>query len=99
MKCKIKGMLVVYDNGDVVYMCPGCDTPHRINKAWTFNGDYDKPSFIPSILSTRPGHRCHSFITDGKIRFLGNCTHALANQRVDMIDPKEWASEYGYTYL
>lgn len=29
---------------------------------------------------------CHSFIKDGKIQFLGDCTHALANQTVDLPD-------------
>lgn len=28
--------------------------------------------------------RCHSFVRDGKIQFLGDCTHALANQTVDL---------------
>lgn len=27
---------------------------------------------------------CHSFITDGKIQFLGDCTHELANQTVPL---------------
>lgn len=27
---------------------------------------------------------CHSFVTDGQIRFLGDCTHALAGQTVDL---------------
>ena len=27
---------------------------------------------------------CHSFITDGKIQFLGDCTHHLAGQTVDL---------------
>lgn len=29
-------------------------------------------------------YRCHSFITDGRIQFLGDCTHALAGQTVDI---------------
>lgn len=28
--------------------------------------------------------RCHSFIRDGRIQFLGDCTHALAGQTVDL---------------
>jgi hypothetical protein len=35
----------------------------------------------------RNGFRCHSFITDGNIAFLGDCTHALANQTVAL---PEW---------
>ncbi len=27
---------------------------------------------------------CHSFVTDGQIRFLGDCTHALAGQTVPL---------------
>jgi hypothetical protein len=29
---------------------------------------------------------CHSFVTDGKIQFLGDCTHSLAGQTVDLPD-------------
>lgn len=29
---------------------------------------------------------CHSFVTDGMIRFLDDCTHALAGQTVDLPD-------------
>lgn len=27
---------------------------------------------------------CHSFVTDGRIQFLDDCTHALAGQTVDL---------------
>lgn len=29
-------------------------------------------------------HVCHSFVTDGRIQFLGDCTHALAGHTVDL---------------
>lgn len=29
---------------------------------------------------------CHSFVTDGRIQFLGDCTHTLAGQTVDLPD-------------
>ena len=29
---------------------------------------------------------CHSFIRDGRIQFLGDCTHSLAGQTVDLPD-------------
>lgn len=32
--------------------------------------------------------RCHSFITDGRIQFLDDCTHALRGQTVDL--PEKW---------
>jgi hypothetical protein len=27
---------------------------------------------------------CHSYVTDGKIQFLSDCTHTLANQIIDL---------------
>lgn len=30
--------------------------------------------------------RCHTFVTDGRIQYLGDCTHDLAGQTVDMAD-------------
>ncbi len=66
---------------------------------WTFNGDFDKPTFGPSVLShydmpAEDGfpavhYVCHSFVTDGRIQFLGDCTHALAGQTVDLPDIKQ----------
>ena len=59
---------------------------------WTFNGDMDKPTFSPSLLVTwgppeNPRKNiCHSFVTDGKIQFLTDCTHSLAGQTVDLPD-------------
>lgn len=52
---------------------------------WGWNGSYDAPTFTPSLL-TWAGElrRCHSFITDGKIQFLDDCTHSLAGQTVDL---------------
>ncbi len=29
---------------------------------------------------------CHSIVTDGRVQFLGDCTHALAGQTVDLPD-------------
>ena len=35
-----------------------------------------KPPFVCKI--------CHSFVTDGRIQFLSDCTHGLAGQTVDL---------------
>ncbi|WP_127111989.1 DUF6527 family protein [Shimia sediminis] len=32
---------------------------------------------------------CHSFVTDGRIQFLNDCTHDLAGQTVDLPDLEE----------
>jgi len=93
------------NDSTVFFWCPGCDEPHQViivgDKAWGFNGDYKKPTFIPSYLTWadpnpkalpeypkyRNGFRCHSFITDGNIQYLDDCTHSLKNQTVPL---PEW---------
>lgn len=71
--------------------CPGCRHAHVLpvgdagdnagRDRWTFNGDIMKPTFSPSLLVNKDlnsgGPRCHSFITDGRINYLDDCTHAL----------------------
>lgn len=69
------------------------------NIRWQFNGNYDKPTIHPSVLVTvdvpadvklTPNvRRCHSFITDGRIQFLSDCTHELAGQTVELPEIKE----------
>lgn len=48
----------------------------------------DSPFFKPQHPDVAPGKDivCHSFVTDGRIQFLGDCTHALAGQTVDIPD-------------
>jgi hypothetical protein len=63
-----------------------------MDKGWQFNGDVEKPTFTPSLLafnSPPPNGRCHSFVKDGRIQFLGDCTHELKGQTVDLPDIKE----------
>jgi hypothetical protein len=66
--------------------------------SWDFNGDAERPTFSPSILVTcnfpesvpegvrRVPDVCHSFVRDGQIQYLSDCTHALAGQTVDIPD-------------
>jgi hypothetical protein len=82
--------------GGVLYVfhCPGCGYGHAFEvgaqggAGWTWNGSFDKPTFTPSLLCNpdSPPHRCHSFVTDGRIQFLGDCWHTLAGQTVDIPD-------------
>ena len=80
-----------------VYWCVGCDEAHQIDDRWTFNGDVKKPTIGASILvrgvkdaaSDPTPTICHSFVTDGKIRYLGDCTHALKGKTVPM-EPLPW---------
>lgn len=72
------------------------ESPHNAGKPhWSFNGDFDKPVLGPSVLQWRGNEgdeyfrRCHSFVgcngaQPGQITFLGDCTHALAGQTVDL---------------
>jgi hypothetical protein len=79
-------------NTNIFFWCPGCNGSHSVrikgDHVWTWNENVDTPTFHPSILVTYSGGdptaRCHSFVTDGKIQFLGDCTHSLANQTVDL---------------
>lgn len=38
----------------------------------------------PEWEKFRLGFRCHSYIKEGKIEYLGDCTHKLAGKIVDM---------------
>lgn len=65
-------------------------------QAWGFNGDDALPSFTPSLLVRGRVWRgvggpenvdeyvCHSFVTNGRIEFLADCTHTLKGQTVDL---------------
>jgi hypothetical protein len=76
------------------FFCPGCEHYHIFDNRWLFNNDYDKPTLGPqpgkshSYLTWWPENgvekRCHSYITDGKIHFLTDCTHKLAGQLVNL---------------
>lgn len=86
-----------------LFYCPGCKCNHYINTnlkgkgngpCWNLKGSLSKPTVTPSILvnrgKTNPNmHTCHMFITDGKIKFLNDCTHKLAGQTVDMLNIEE----------
>lgn len=82
----------------LVFHCPACKYGHHIQinteftnqgPYWGWNGSLDAPTITPSILVRGNefggwSPRCHSFVTDGKIQFLNDCTHALAGQTVEI---------------
>lgn len=115
-----RGKLRTLEGGRVAFMCPGCGELHQVavagdtRPAWDFNGDFDRPTFSPSVLVR--GHQlsrdengkwngewerdatgnpipsvCHSFVRDGQIQFLSDCTHDLAGQTVVMPSMEELA--------
>lgn len=76
----------------VAWLPPGmAESPHVAGKPhWSFDGNLERPTLNPSILARceygdgRPPMVCHSFVRAGRIEFLGDCTHALAGQTVDL---------------
>jgi hypothetical protein len=118
-----KGILRTLEDGRLSFYCPGCREYHTINTistnsgpCWGFNGNYEKPTFTPSVLvksghycdHAKPGYCwcnykerfpdegeppfkcgiCHSFVTDGRIQFLSDCTHELAGKTVELECPE-----------
>lgn len=55
---------------------------------WTWNGDTESPTLKPSILttSTFENFRCHSWINDGFVQFLSDCTHEYARKNLELLD-------------
>lgn len=113
----------------MAFFCPGCSEWHQVavqgggGPSWSFNGDYDRPTFAPSVrvmsmyspangrhgmlteeekaeysvlerqgsdalFNSRFGFTCHSFVEDGYIRFLDDCTHDLRGQTVRLSIPE-----------
>ena len=93
-------------NGVVVgygVRCPACDAEDQGHmhlfykrtadgKGWTFDGNYESPTFSPSMLAQchygpeQKLHRCHSFVKNGSIQYLGDCTHSMKGQTVVLPD-------------
>lgn len=72
-------------DGSYVFWCPGCNCGHAIDSRWTISGTPEKPTVRASVLhGQNEGTRCHLFITDGQIKFLSDCGHALAGKKVPM---------------
>lgn len=83
------------------FWCPGCHTTHHIttsggNTLWTVTNPEGEPTVQPSILIRLPlplrkGSRelvnfvCHSFVRNGQIEFLGDCSHHLKGQVVPLV--------------
>ena len=98
--------LKVSEQGYAIFRCPGCEYNHRIRvkiggqallpePVWDWNGSEDAPTISPSINFQAVDDQgkdvhCHSFVSKGKIQFLGDCTHKLKDQTVEI---PVWESE------
>jgi hypothetical protein len=64
----------------------------KVVPVWGYNGNEEKPTFTPSILAqweegpNNVKKVCHSFVTDGNIRYLNDCTHHLKGKTVELLD-------------
>lgn len=79
------------------FHCEGCNSSHAVytkghKTKWGFNDNEERPTFTPSILARwtegieEKKMVCHSFVTDGKIKYLNDCTHHLKGQTVELLD-------------
>jgi hypothetical protein len=86
----MKAAPIHFEGKIVGYMiqCPGCGNGHFFDSRWTFNGNYEKPTFTPSMFVSKDdvSMQCHSVVTDGMIAFQGECFHALKSQTVALQD-------------
>ena len=82
----------------LIIECPACKFPHSIRidgkgeHNWTFNGNLESPTISPSLLVKQFDKDnnirlcCHSFIRNGQIIYLNDCTHSMAGKTVDLLD-------------
>ena len=97
-----------YPNGMEIYLhwCPGCKSGHVYHvgnssgPTWSFNGNFEQPSFTPSMRRFTPAHDgepeqtdCHYFVTAGKILYCSDSRHSLSGQTVDLPPIPE---DYGF---
>jgi len=61
----------------------------RSGGIWIFDGNVQAPTIEGSVLTridiAGEHHICHSFIRNGQIEFLTDCTHELAGKTVPMV--------------
>lgn len=77
-----------------LFYCVACKMVHGISfgdgpgPRWGFNGSAERPTFTPSVLARfnwkdKPVV-CHSYVTDGHIDYLGDCTHEYAGKKIEL---------------
>ena len=101
---QISNVLRQGEGGYLFFMCPGCKHRHGVKveqvgvgPVWEWDQNADSPSFWPSIFVNPPGRyhsdsapSCHSFVRDGHIHFLGDCTHELVGRTVPLPNVNDW---------
>jgi hypothetical protein len=70
----------------------------RIHPSWEWNGSTEAPTLTPSILTRIDSEHldspsvCHSFVKEGMVQFLDDCTHRFRGQTVSLLDVEAIAS-------
>lgn len=82
----MKQMITKSSDNTYSFYCPGCKCSHMINDTWKI--DLENNTIHPSVL-VRSGDKngptvCHSFVRNGTIQYLGDCTHEFKGQTVPM---------------
>lgn len=85
----------------LLFHCPACGCCHAAwiknapgKPTWEWNNDENRPTFKPSLKVTTKGvvdgkdviKLCHFFVTDGKIKYLRDCTHKYRGKTIPMED-------------
>ena len=61
---------------------------------WSWNGNTERPTLRPSVLTrvdfgAKDSIICHSWVTDGLVHFLPDCTHSLKEQILPLVDQQD----------
>ena len=91
------------------HYCPACKQLHGIRTEgpiplWTWNGDFEKPTFQPSVRNFttyddegeplpkgQDRTLCHYYVKNGNIEYCGDNPHALNEQTVPLPEiPAGW---------
>lgn len=108
MKALLRKLHIDVDFYALMFVCPGCKefggsgihmlpvNTTATKPAWTWDGNLEKPTLSPSILSAKgTDQQCHSYLKNGMFKFLGDCKHSLAGQEVEMPDLPDWLVKEG----
>ena len=88
------------DEATHVHLCMPGPMPYRIlpvitrgtrrgTNCWSWNGNTEKPTLKPSIRSKSGDTICHTFVNDGMVRFLDDCSHEFADQTLELLDVED----------
>lgn len=91
----IRGYTIYCPGCEYNHEIPTSRAHNPAGPCWEFSGTTDNPTFSPSLLIPKQEYeespednwpQCHSFIRNGQIQYLSDCTHKLAGQTIDMVD-------------